>query len=79
MYIFFRDRRVHVSSRTLGFLDDQFEVEAAHGEKREQVLRMAGIETFFILRAKNPVISCPIIDSQFRSTPPPTRNSPLAQ
>ena len=50
-----KSRRVHVSSRTLGFLGDQFEVEAAHGEKREQVLRTAGIETYFILRARNPV------------------------
>lgn len=48
-------RRVHVSSRTLSFLGDQFEVEAAHGEKREQVLRTAGIETYFILSARNPV------------------------
>ncbi|KAI9551671.1 hypothetical protein GHT06_022007 [Daphnia sinensis] len=45
--------RVHVSSRTLSFLGDEFEVEAAHGEKREQVLRTAGIETYFILRARN--------------------------
>lgn len=52
-----RVRRVHVSSRTLSFLDDQFEVEAAHGEKREQVLRTAGIETYFILRARNLVFT----------------------
>ena len=51
---FFSYRRVHVSSRTLSFLDDQFEVEAAHGEKREQILRTAGLETYFILRARNP-------------------------
>ena len=49
------NRRVHVSSRTLGFLGDQFHVEAAHGERKEEVLRMAGIETYFILSAKNPV------------------------
>lgn len=46
-----------MSSRTLGFLGDQFEVEPAHGEKREQVLRTAGIETYFILRARYPVIN----------------------
>jgi adenylate cyclase 3 len=39
----------------LSFLGDEFEVEAAHGEKREQVLRTAGIETYFILRARNEV------------------------
>lgn len=46
-----------MSSKTLGFLGDQFEVEPAHGEKREQVLRTAGIETYFILRARYPVIN----------------------
>ncbi|OXA58650.1 Adenylate cyclase type 3 [Folsomia candida] len=42
--------RVHVSETTLGFLNDEFEVEPAHGEKREEILRIAGIKTYFIVR-----------------------------
>lgn len=41
--------RVHVSETTLGFLNDEFEVEPAHGEKREEILRIAGIKTYFIV------------------------------
>ncbi|ODN06160.1 Adenylate cyclase type 7 [Orchesella cincta] len=48
-------RRVHVSEVTLGFLDDGFEVEPAHGEKREEILRIAGIKTYFIVRPIKPV------------------------
>ncbi|XP_066908792.1 adenylate cyclase type 3 isoform X2 [Halyomorpha halys] len=42
--------RVHISEKTLSFLNGEFEVEPAYGEKREETLRMAGIKTFFIVR-----------------------------
>jgi hypothetical protein len=47
--------RVHVSEKTLSFLNNEFEVEPAHGEKREENLRIAGIKTFFIVRPLVPV------------------------
>ncbi|KAF4526184.1 hypothetical protein B566_EDAN001867 [Ephemera danica] len=47
--------RVHISERTLGYLDGHFEVEPGQGEKREEALRLAGIKTFFIVRALKPV------------------------
>ncbi|XP_065344542.1 adenylate cyclase type 3-like [Cloeon dipterum] len=46
--------RVHISEKTLSYLDDHFEVEPAHGEKREEALRMAGLKTFFIVQALKP-------------------------
>ncbi|OWR44922.1 putative Adenylate cyclase type [Danaus plexippus plexippus] len=46
--------RVHVSEVTLGFLNDEFEVEPAHGERREEMLRQAGIKTYFIVRVLKP-------------------------
>ncbi|XP_047106586.1 adenylate cyclase type 3 [Schistocerca piceifrons] len=46
--------RVHISEKTLGFLNGEFEVEPALGEKREEMLRMAGIRTFFIVRTLKP-------------------------
>lgn len=48
-------RRVHVSEVTLSFLNDEFEVEPAHGERREEMLRQAGIKTYFIVRVLKPV------------------------
>ena len=48
-------RRVHVSEKTLSFLNDEFEVEPGHGEKREEILRIAGIKTYFIVRVRKPV------------------------
>lgn len=47
--------RVHVSEVTLGFLKDEFEVEPAYGEKREEMLRQAGIKTYFIVKVLKPV------------------------
>ncbi|CAG2053210.1 unnamed protein product [Timema podura] len=47
--------RVHISEKTLSFLNGEFEVEPAFGEKREETLRMAGIKTFFIVRTIKPV------------------------
>jgi adenylate cyclase 3 len=51
----FRCRRVHISEKTLSYLNGEFEVEPALGEKREETLRMAGIRTFFIVKALKPV------------------------
>lgn len=46
--------RVHISETTLGFLNGNFEVEPAYGEKREEALRLAGLRTYFITRALVP-------------------------
>jgi hypothetical protein len=48
-------RRVHISEKTLSYLNGEFEVEPALGEKREETLRLAGIKTFFIVKALKPV------------------------
>ncbi|XP_046402579.1 adenylate cyclase type 3 [Ischnura elegans] len=42
--------RVHISDRTLSFLDGQFEVEPGYGERREEALRIAGLKTYFIVK-----------------------------
>lgn len=54
-FFFLCNRRVHISEKTLSFLNGEFEVEPAYGEKREETLRMAGIKTFFIVRTIVPV------------------------
>ena len=46
---------MHISEKTLSYLNGEFEVEPALGEKREETLRMAGIKTFFIVKALKPV------------------------
>lgn len=46
--------RVHISNRTLGFLDGAFETERAYGEKREEMLRAANITTYFITKTLKP-------------------------
>ncbi|XP_076168829.1 adenylate cyclase 3 [Ptiloglossa arizonensis] len=46
--------RVHISNATLSFLNGEFEVEPAYGEKREEALQKAGIVTYFIVRALKP-------------------------
>lgn len=46
--------RVHISEVTLGFLNGEFEVEPAYGEKREEALRLSGIRTYFITRVLVP-------------------------
>ncbi|XP_012267004.1 adenylate cyclase type 3 [Athalia rosae] len=43
--------RVHISNTTLSFLNGEFEVEPAYGEKREEALQKAGLTTYFIVRA----------------------------
>jgi len=54
-YFVFACRRVHISEKTLSYLNGEFEVEPGLGEKREEALRMAGIKTFFIVKALKPV------------------------
>ncbi|XP_058824460.1 adenylate cyclase type 3 [Topomyia yanbarensis] len=49
--------RVHLSEKTLSFLNGEFEVEAAYGEKREEALRIAGLKTYFISKVVKPF--CP--------------------
>ncbi|XP_049865380.1 adenylate cyclase type 8 isoform X2 [Pectinophora gossypiella] len=46
--------RVHISEVTLSFLNNEFEVEPAHGERREEMLRQAGIKTYFIVKVLKP-------------------------
>ncbi|XP_066589148.1 adenylate cyclase type 3 [Prorops nasuta] len=46
--------RVHISNTTLSFLNGEFEVEPAYGEKREEALQRAGLVTYFIVRALRP-------------------------
>jgi hypothetical protein len=48
-------RRVHISEKTLSFLNGEFEVEPAYGEKREEALRIAGLKTYFITKVIKPV------------------------
>ncbi|KFB39059.1 AGAP009315-PA-like protein [Anopheles sinensis] len=49
--------RVHLSEKTLSFLNGEFEVEPAFGEKREEALRIAGLKTYFITKVLKPF--CP--------------------
>lgn len=49
--------RVHISDKTLAFLNGEFEVEPAFGEKREELLRIAGLKTFFITKVVKPFSS----------------------
>ncbi|KAF5300267.1 hypothetical protein FQA39_LY11124 [Lamprigera yunnana] len=46
--------RVHISATTYSFLNGEFEVEPAYGEKREETLRIAGLKTYFIVRVLIP-------------------------
>lgn len=52
------DSRVHISEKTLSFLNGEFEVEPAFGEKREEALRIAGLKTYFITKVLKPVSAC---------------------
>lgn len=42
---------MHVSNATLSFLNGEFEVEPAYGERREEALAEAGLVTYFIVKA----------------------------
>jgi hypothetical protein len=55
MFLSIRFSRVHLSEKTLGFLNGEFEVEPAFGEKREELLRIAGLKTYFIIKVLKPV------------------------
>ena len=48
--------RVHISEKTYGFLNGEFEVEPGFGERREESLRIAGLKTYFITKVLKPVI-----------------------
>lgn len=47
---------MHISEKTLSFLNGEFEVEPGYGERREEALKMASIKTFFIIKTIKPVI-----------------------
>lgn len=49
--------RVHISNKTLSFLNGEFEVEPANGERREEALRNAGLKTFFITKVLIPFVA----------------------
>ncbi|XP_066254775.1 adenylate cyclase type 3 [Euwallacea similis] len=46
--------RVHISATTYSFLNGEFEVEPAYGEKRDEALRIAGLKTYFIVKVLKP-------------------------
>ncbi|XP_059613778.1 adenylate cyclase type 3 [Phlebotomus argentipes] len=48
--------RVHISEQTFKFLNGEFEVEPAYGEKREEALRIAGLKTYFITKVLKPFV-----------------------
>jgi len=52
---------VHISEKTLSFLNGEFEVEPGYGERREEALKMASIKTFFIIKTIKPVITIIVI------------------
>ncbi|XP_026469362.1 adenylate cyclase type 3 [Ctenocephalides felis] len=70
--------RVHISHQTLSFLDGEFEVEPAHGEKREEALRMAGIKTYFIVKVLKPY-STPVPEVRNGAAPAETEETILAE
>lgn len=47
--------RVHISDKTLAFLNGEFEVEPAYGERHDEALRIAGLKTYFITNVLEPV------------------------
>lgn len=47
--------RVHISERTLSFLNGEFEVTNGDGASREEAIRLANIQTYFIVRVIKPV------------------------
>ena len=48
-------RRVHISEKTLNFLDGEFEIIDGDGASREEVVRLSGIKTYFITKIIKPV------------------------
>ncbi|XP_054082506.1 adenylate cyclase type 3 [Zeugodacus cucurbitae] len=49
--------RVHISDKTLAFLNGAFEVEPAYGERMDEALRIAGLKTYFITNVLKPFSS----------------------
>lgn len=54
IYYYTLSRRVHISATTLSYLNGEFEVEPAYGEKRDEALRIAGLKTYFIVKVLKP-------------------------
>lgn len=52
---------MHISDATLSFLNGEFEVEPAYGEKRDEALRIAGLKTYFIVKVLKPVSTISVI------------------
>ncbi|XP_076348180.1 adenylate cyclase type 3-like [Tachypleus tridentatus] len=46
--------RVHISERTLSFLNDEFEVIRGDGASREEAIKLAGIKTYLIVGVLKP-------------------------
>lgn len=49
-----RPGRVHISEKTLSFLNDEFEVEPGDGSSREEAIKSAGLKTYFIVKVLKP-------------------------
>jgi PREDICTED: similar to AGAP009315-PA len=47
--------RVHISEKTLSFLNGEFEVCNGDGASREEAIRLANIRTYFIVKVLKPV------------------------
>ncbi|KAG1656654.1 Adenylate cyclase type 3 [Nymphon striatum] len=47
-------RRVHISEKTLSFMNGEFEVCPGDGETREEAIRLAGIKTYLIVKVLKP-------------------------
>ena len=46
--------RVHISEKTLSFLNGEFEVTNGDGASREEAIRLANVQTYFIVRVIKP-------------------------
>lgn len=51
--------RVHISEKTLSFLNGEFEVTNGDGASREEAIRLANVQTYFIVRVIKPVSIIP--------------------
>lgn len=49
---------MHISEKTLSFLNGEFEVTDGDGASREEAIRLAGIKTYFIVKILKPVSEC---------------------
>lgn len=50
MHPLFHHRMVHISEKTLSFLNGEFEVKDGDGAAREEAIRLAGVKTYLIVR-----------------------------